>query len=214
MKSKPVIILGAGGHSKVLIDVLKLFNTTIAGITDPNISLHGKSIMEVPVIGNDHLVLQYHPESILLVNGIGLTGQTSKRKQIFETFKKQNYCFLDVVHPNSVLASDVKTAEGVQIMAGAVIQTGTIIGDNTIINTRAGIDHDCIIGSHVHIAPGATICGGVTVEDSVFIGAGATVIQGVHIGANSIVAAGAVVTCDVPEGVIVKGVPAKVVEKE
>ena len=66
----------------------------------------------------------------------------------------------------------------------------------------------------MHIAPGATICGGVTVEDSVFIGAGATVIQSVHIGANSIIAAGAVVTCDVPEGVIVRGVPAKVVEKE
>ena len=214
MKSKPVIILGAGGHSKVLIDVLKLYNTTIAGITDPNLSLHGKSIMEVPVIGNDHLVLQYHPESILLVNGIGLTGQTSKRKQIFEAFKSQNYCFLNVIHPNSVLASDVKTAEGVQIMAGAVIQTATVIGANTIINTRASIDHDCIIGSHVHIAPGATICGGVTVEDSVFIGAGATVIQGVHIGANSIIAAGAVVTRDVPEGVIVMGVPAKVVEKE
>ena len=214
MKSKPVIILGAGGHSKVLIDLLKYYNITIIGITDPDSSLHGKSIMGVPVIGNDHLVLEYQPDSILLVNGIGLTGQTSRRKQIFEAFKKQNYCFLNVVHPNSVLASDVKTAEGVQIMAGAVIQTGTVIGANTIINTRASIDHECIIGSHVHIAPGATICGGVTIEDSVFIGAGATVIQGVHLGANSIVAAGAVVTCDVPEGVIVMGVPAKVVEKE
>lgn len=75
MKSKPVIILGAGGHSKVLIDLLKYYNITIIGITDPDSSLHGKSIMGVPVIGNDHLVLEYHPDTILLVNGIGLTAK-------------------------------------------------------------------------------------------------------------------------------------------
>lgn len=214
MKVKPVIILGAGGHSRVLIDILKSCKVTIEGITDPDTSLYGKRVMGVPVIGGDHLVLDYHPETILLVNGIGLVEQTSKRRQVFEAFKGRNYCFLNVVHPRAVLASDVEIAEGVQIMAGAVIQTAASVGANTIINTMSSIDHECVIGSHVHIAPGATISGGVTTGDGVFIGAGATVIQGVHIGANSIVAAGAVVTCDIPEGVTVMGVPAKVVGGE
>lgn len=214
MKAKPVIILGAGGHSRVLIDILKSNDIPIEGITDPDSNLHGKRVMGVPVIGGDHFVLEYQPDSILLVNGLGLIKQNSKRRQIYEFFNGQNYRFLNVIHPRAVLASDVEIAEGVQIMAGAVVQTATSVGANTIINTMSGIDHECQIGSHVFIAPGVTISGGVTIGDDVFIGAGATVIQGVRIGKNSMVAAGAAVTCDVPEGVTVMGVPAKVVREE
>ncbi|WP_061214979.1 DapH/DapD/GlmU-related protein [Syntrophomonas wolfei] len=97
-------------------------------------------------------------------------------------------------------------------MAGAVIQALVTIGVNTIINTRASVDHECLIGDHVHIAPGTTISGGVKIGDNVLIGAGATIIQGIHIGASSIVGAGAAVTKDVREGVIVMGIPARVVK--
>jgi len=80
-------------------------------------------------------------------------------------------------------------------MAGVVIQPGCAIGENSIINTRAGVDHDCRIGHDVHVAPGATLCGTVTVEDGAFIGAGATVIQGLRVGARAVVECGGNALC-------------------
>ncbi len=94
-------------------------------------------------------------------------------------------------------------------MAGAVLQTGCRMGENVIINTRASVDHDCIIACHTHVSPGAVLCGNVQVGQGSHIGAGATVIQGVRIACNGMVAAGAVVIRDIPEGVTVAGVPAK-----
>ncbi|MDK2820355.1 MAG: hypothetical protein PWP31_320 [Clostridia bacterium] len=205
--NKPVIIIGGGGHAKVLIDSLKILKIRIIGITENSKKDH---ISEVKIIGYDDIILNYSTDEIELVNGLGSIA-TSKRRQLFETFKMQGYNFKSVIHPSTVIAQDVDMAEGVQIMAGAVIQTGTSIGDNTIINTKASVDHDCKIGAHVHIAPGATLSGGVQVGEGCHIGTGATIIQGVNIGKDSIIGAGAVVLNDVPAGVTVVGVPAKVV---
>ena len=87
--------------------------------------------------------------------------------------------------------------------------TGTRIAENSVINTGAVVDHECIIGSHVHVAPGVTLSGGVQVGDGSHIGTGATVIQGVSIGRKALVGAGAVVLKDVPSGARVAGAPAK-----
>ena len=81
-------------------------------------------------------------------------------------------------------------------MAGVVIQPGCAIGENSILNTSVGVDHDCQIGRDVHVAPGATLCGTVTVDDGAFIGAGATVIQGLRIGARAMVGAGVTLVQD------------------
>ena len=94
-------------------------------------------------------------------------------------------------------------------MAGAVIQPGTRLGVNTIVNTRASIDHDCIIGDHVHIAPGAVLSGEVRVGNCSHIGCGATIVQGVKLGEATVIGAGAVVLKDVPDGTTVVGVPAR-----
>lgn len=204
-----VIVLGGGGHAKVLIDALLNQNVSIIGYTDQNPEKIGKKVFDVSCLGDDQIIFGYSADSIRLVNGIGSIATTDLRKMLFQKFKDRNYSFLNVIHSSAVIASDVILSEGVEVMAGAIIQTGCEIGNNSIINTKASVDHDCRIGSHVHIAPGVTLSGGVTVEDGVHIGAGATIIQGVKIGRNSIIGAGAVVISDVPENVTAVGVPAK-----
>lgn len=208
---KPVIILGCGGHAKVLIEALRLMKVPIAGVVDANPGLNGRSFFGIPIIGGDGDVLRRAPETVLLVNGVGSVRQPERRTALFENFQQKGYRFQTIVHPSVVICSDTRVEEGAQIMAGAIIQPGVRVGSNAIVNTRATVDHDCIIGQHAHLAPGVTLSGGVTVGNRAHIGTGATIIQGITIGIGSLVAAGAVVTADVPDGVTVMGVPARMV---
>ena len=205
----PVIVLGAGGHAKVLINALQLLSVELLGVTDADVGKRGQLLLDVPVTGDDETIMKYPAETIRLVNGIGSVRVSPRRRQLFEHFKSRGYHFAGVVHPSAIIATDVVCAEGVQIMAGAVIQPGCRIGLNAVINTGCIVDHDCHIGDHVHISPGVTLSGGVRVGENAHVGTGATVIQGVQIGRDSLVAAGAVVIRDVPDGATVIGVPAK-----
>lgn len=207
--SMPVIILGAGGHSKVLIEALLVSSAVIAGIVDSDPARQGTEVLGVLVLGGDDVVTEFPPSEVLLVNGIGSVGLPIKRQQVFDKFKALSYNFATVVHPSAVVASDVVLGEGTQVMAGAVIQPGCHIGVNCIINTRVSVDHDCIIGDHSHISPGVIFSGGVTVGVCSHIGTGATAIQGISIGGGCLVAAGAVVIKDIADGAKVRGVPAR-----
>lgn len=207
--SLPVIVLGAGGHAKVLVEALLRASAVISGIVDPDPALSGTQVLGVPVLGGDDIVAGFSPAEIQLVNGLGSIGLTTKRQKVFERFKELGYTFATVVHPSAIIASDVVLSEGAQIMAGAVIQPCCLVGVNSIINTHASVDHDCVVGAHVHVAPGVTLSGGVTVGKNSHIGTGATVIQQISIGSHSLVAAGAVVTHDVKDNSVVKGIPAK-----
>lgn len=208
--SDAVLIVGGGGHAKVLVEALLANAAIIAGIMDADSALLGKQVLGVPVLGDDQLLDEYPTDAVRLVNGIGSTGLPVGRRGIFERFTARGFGFATVVHPSAVIASDAELGEGAQVMAGAVLQPGCRIGANVIINTRASVDHDCIIGDHTHIAPGVTLSGGVSIGAGCHVGTGATVIQGITIGAGSVVGAGAVVTKDVAAGVTVVGVPAKV----
>ena len=207
--SLPVIVLGAGGHAKVLINALLESSAVIAGVLDPAPELAGTFVLGVPVLGNDSIATEFPPSEALLVNGLGSVGTPAKRRQLYDKFKALGYGFATVVHPSAIVAADVVLGEGAQVMAGSIIQPGSSIGCNAIINTRASIDHDCIVGNHVHIAPGATLSGGISVGEATHIGTGATVIQGINIGSNAVVAAGAVVVKDVHARTKVRGVPAR-----
>jgi len=206
----PVILLGAGGHAKVLINTLRLCSVEIIGATDPTASLHGQVIMGVKVLGSDEELNNYSADKVKLVNAVGSTTLPKIRSRLFAEFKNRGFVFVDIIHPSAVIASDVKTGEGSQIMAGAVIQPGVSLGDNVIINTSSSIDHDCIIGSHSHLAPGVTISGEVVIGEGVHVGVGATVIQGVKIGKRSLIGAGSLVLENIPAGVKAFGCPAKV----
>jgi len=212
--NQPVIVLGGGGHARVLIDALRSRAVSILGIVEADPRRHGQMLLDIPIIGGDNMVLEMATDSLRLVNGIGSVGVSAARRRLYEEFRARGYRFATVVHISAIVAPDVVLAEGAQIMAGSVVQTGCHIGENAIINTRAAVDHDCEIGNHVHVSPGATLCGNVVVGEGSHIGAGATVIQGIQIGRNSLVAAGAVVIHDVPDGVTVAGVPARVIKHE
>jgi sugar O-acyltransferase (sialic acid O-acetyltransferase NeuD family) len=205
----PVLLIGAGGHARVLIDALRLQSIEIMGIVDADANKKGQELMGVSVIGGDEEVMKYSPQQVRLVNGIGSVRVSLLRRRIFENFKNKGYQFEKVIHPSAVIASDVELSEGVQIMAGAIIQTGCKIGANTIINTRSSVDHDCQIGCHTHIAPRAVLSGGIVVGENTHIGTGAVIVQGVEIGTNSLVAAGAVVVRNVPNDITVAGMPAR-----
>jgi UDP-perosamine 4-acetyltransferase len=194
----PVIILGAGGHARVLIDALQLAACQILGLVDPASAAGSEGPWGLPVLGGEEALSRFSPAEVRLVNGIGSVGTLALRDAVYRRGKAAGFTFARVVHPSAVVSGAAEIGEGTQVMAGAVIQCGARIGANSIINTRASVDHDCRLGETVHIAPGATLSGAVHIGDRCHIGTGAVVIQGITIGPDSLVAAGAVAYRDIP----------------
>jgi UDP-perosamine 4-acetyltransferase len=207
---EPIILLGGGGHARVLIDLLlESGSHTPAGILDPELEI-GSQVKGVPVLGSDRELAQLRGQGIQhAVVAVGSTRSTQLRRTLFEQARELGFQQPPLVHPSAILAPSVSLAEGVQVMAGAIIQSETRLGAGVVVNTGARIDHDCQIEQHAFLAPGVILSGGVTVGENAFLGAGAVVIQGRQIGNNAVVAAGAVVVRDVEDGALVKGVPAK-----
>lgn len=204
----PLILIGAGGHARVLLSTLLQLENRVLGFAEPDPSAE-KMVRGISCIGNDDAVFGYDPGQVLLVNGIGSVACVKRRLRVYEHFVGHGYRFAVVIHSSAILAPDAEIAEGAQIMAGAIIQTGCTVRENAIINTGAQLDHDCVIDVHAHIAPGAVLSGSVQVGARAHVGAGATIIQGVRIGSDAIVGAGAVVLSDVPPSCTVVGVPAR-----
>ncbi len=180
-KKVPVIVIGTGGHARVLLDALQLQGIPILGVTRTALDQVEKSKVKVPILGTDDVIFKQLPNQVHLVNGIGQVRVEAKRSQIFDRFKDKGYSFATVIHPSAIISSDVIIEEGAQIMAGVIIQTGSRIGANSIVNTGASIDHDCIVGSHVHLAPRVVLSGGVIVGNGSHLGTGAIVVQCVSI---------------------------------
>ena len=200
---KPVILLGAGGHAKVLLEALQLEGRNVLGLLTPDLE-KGSKHLGLAVLGDDDLLQQFKPSEIDIVNGIGSLPFEQIRWKVSNKVRSWGFRLSTVIHPSAVVSKGATVEEGVQIMAGCVIQLGCTIGKDTIINTGSTIDHDCVIGKKTHIAPGSTLSGGVRVGELVHIGTGSSIIQNVEVGEGVVVAAGTVLYQNVETKMLVK----------
>nr|WP_245745600.1 acetyltransferase [Flavobacterium urocaniciphilum] len=197
-----VYLYGAGGHCKVVLDILLCENKfNVKQILDdaPN----DNTILGVSV------VKEFNKADFLNKNCIITIGNNQIRKKIANSI---NANFIMAIHPNSVVSNFAKVGKGTQIMAGAIVNSDAVIGEHCIINTGAIVEHDCELGDYVHISPNATLGGNVKVGELSQVGLGATIIQNITIGKNVMIGAGAVIIEDIPDNAIVVGVPGKVVK--
>lgn len=210
-----VVGLGAGGHAKVIIEVLQSKDgVELVGLTDSNLLLHGSKVLDVKVLGDDDQLPALIQQGITkFFVGVGSVGDASLRRRLFTLGKAHRLEPLIIIHPHAVISPSAHLGEGTVVFAGVVINAEARIGKNVIINTGAIVEHDCVIGDHVHIATGARLAGAVTVGEGAHIGIGATARQGIKIGKNAVVGAGAVVIKDVADDTTMIGVPAKPLSK-
>jgi UDP-perosamine 4-acetyltransferase len=190
------VLLGSGGHAKVIFEMAKENNITISAISDkkhkfPDIF---KSIKKI----SDDELLKYDVKTTILINGVGSLPSDNIHEHIFTRFENFGFRFQTLISRNSIVSASSNLGEGVVVMAGVIIQANTVIKKNAIINTRSSVDHDCVIGEHCHLAPGVTLSGLVTLDNNVHVGTGACIIQGVHVENHCSIGAGAIIYKNVP----------------
>ena len=208
---KKMFVFGASGHAKVVIDIIErqgLFD--IAFLVDDDPALKGTEFYGYPVIGGKLELLEVRDQ---VCGGIVAIGSNRARINVASWLSYNQFNLVSVIHPSVQLGRGVIIAGGSAIMAGVIINSDAIIGQNVIINTKACIDHDCTINDGVHIAPGAVLCGTVSIGTGTFVCAGATVIPNLAIGHTAIVAAGSTVINNVMDCELVAGSPAKYIKK-
>lgn len=204
-----VILLGAGGHAKVVHELLLANKIPVIGVICPQLALTKVALWRgLKVLGGDEALSEFLPTDVRLVNGVGMMPFKHAHFELYSKAHSAGFIFENLIHPSAHVSPSAQIGQGVQIMAGAVIQADTILADNIIINTRAVVEHDCNIMSHSHIATGAVLCGQVQLAQRVFVGAGATIIQGVYVGYRAVIGAGTVVVKEVAEYATVRGASA------
>jgi sugar O-acyltransferase (sialic acid O-acetyltransferase NeuD family) len=201
-----MLLYGAGGHGKVVLDAVLGAGWEAIGVIDDDPALTGTLFGGIPVFGadSDLSVLQIRARFAVVA-----IGDNARRVERATALRALGFELPAVVHPASWVSPRSSLGEGVVVVGGAVVNSDAQIGPFAIINTGATVDHDCDIAEGVHVAPGAHLAGGVRVGALSHVGIGACVIENVTIGRHSVVAAGAAVVRDVPDGAVVAGVPAR-----
>lgn len=205
-----VVILGAGGHGKVVLDILRAAGEVEpVGFLDADPALAGTEVLDVPVLGAANLLPKLRGQKVR--GAVVAIGDNRARRQYAAMVREHGLELVNAIHPDACVSPTARLGRNVVIAAHAVVCVEAQIADSGIINTAAVVDHECRIGEAVHIGPGALLAGRVCVQPLAFVGMGAKVIQCRTVGEAAIVGAGAVVIEDVPAGCTVVGVPARVV---
>ncbi|MBO1512358.1 acetyltransferase [Metabacillus bambusae] len=203
-----IVIIGQGGHSKVIIDMIRINECfkIIAFLDDKfNDILSNEDIFYGPISAYKFLIDQYKDIKFIVA-----IGNNQIRKQIVESLNLEAFDYMTIVHPSAIISPSVMIGKGTLIMANTVINADTMIGDHVIINTGSIIEHDNKVNDFSHVSPNATLTGNVYIGEGVHIGACATLIPSVQVGAWSVIGAGAVVINSIPENRTAVGVPAKI----
>lgn len=203
-----IIIIGGGGHAKVLISAIKkslLFE--IVGYVD---FITQGPILGVECLGDDSILKDFFLKGMRNVAiGIGQVNVTEKRNELVNKIKKIDFTFPAIISKDAIVNEDVLIEEGSQIFDGVVINSGSRIGKFSIINTKSTVEHDCKIGNFCHIATGAVLSGGVEISDFSMIGSNSVVVQYKKITSKCMIGAGCVVTKDIIEEGVYVGNPAR-----
>lgn len=199
--SKSLIIIGAGGHGKVVADIA--FKTGYEDIVffDNNASI--KECAGFKVFRKSDMKDEYRYRDFFVA-----IGNADTRQKFFEILSEKGCNIISLIHPNATVSRRVKIGKGTAVMAGAVINSDAVIGDGCIVNTASSVDHDCIIEDFAHISVGAHLAGSVHIGQKTWIGAGATVSNNIRICGGCMIGAGAAVVKNINEKGTYIGVPA------
>jgi len=201
------VILGAGDHGRILLDLLLERGDEVIGFVDDDPSKQGIEVEGIPVVGDSSILPSLKRMGVAVALGV---GNNEVRARLFKMACEAGLPLPPLIHPRAVVSKRAHLGEAVVVLAGAVVNIGAEVEENVCINTAALVDHDNKIGAHVHIFPGARLTGGVKVGEFSYIGSGAVILPYVKIGRNVTVGAGAVVIRDLPDHCVAVGVPAKV----
>lgn len=201
--SKEVIVIGAGGHGKVIADIIIKSGDRVIGFLDDGCT--EKNILGYPILGKTEDCLKYKDKEFFIA-----IGNNAVRKKISEKYNMLK--FYTAIHPSAVIAMDVEIGEGSSVMAGVVINTSARIGKHCIINSGSVVEHDNKLADFVHLSPGAVLCGTVSVGECTHIGGGATVKNNTNISGDTVIGVGAAVVKDIDISGVYCGVPARIVK--
>ena len=200
---KRIVIVGAGGQGTIVADILQRSGITPAAFVDDAPSLHGTSVLGIPVIGAAVDAIE-HDAIIVAV------GDNHMRRVITERLLAAGETLATAIHPFTSIAPSATIGEGSMISAGALVLPRAVLGRGVLLNTKASIDHDSVAGDFAHISAGATVGANARVGEETLIALGATVASGRSVGARTVIGAGAVVVRDIPDDVTAFGVPARI----
>ncbi len=203
-----VVILGAGGHGRVVLDILRAggkYNP--AAFLDANESLANCQIAGIPVLGSVNQLPRLPQQKIHFA--IVAIGDNRIRRSYARLAEEAGLELINAIHPSATVSATGSLGRNIVIAPGAVVCTDARLADSVILNTSCVVDHECEVGEAAHICPGANLAGRVRVGAGAFVGMGAKIIPCLSIGEDATVGAGAVVLSDVPAGTTVVGVPAR-----
>ena len=215
MMPVPYILLGCGGHAKVLLEIAQLSGYPVpVAVLDADPALWGTQLEGVPVAGGDDRMKEFLLQGVShFVVGLGGVKDNRPRQRLYETAVTTGFVPLTLTHPSAAFSKTAYSGPGLQQLPLSVVNAGVRLGANVLINSGAIVEHDCLVGDHVHVATGAKIASTVKIGIGAHIGIGAVVKQCLRIGNHAVVGAGAVVVEDVPDETIVVGVPARMINK-
>jgi UDP-perosamine 4-acetyltransferase len=208
--AEDLVIIGGGGHCRVVLDVASAAGFNVIGILDPH--PEAETVGRVSVLGGDDLA----PE--LLGRGVRLAfvalGGNDLRRRICLRLRGIGFALPCLVHPTASISPTAEIGAGVVVMPHAVINAQARVGDFAIVNSGAIVEHDCVLGEAAHVAPGSVMGGHATLGEEALLDIGARAKAKVRIGDRAIVGVGAAVVCDIGDDMIVVGVPARPVRDE